>query len=104
MELRSLAILQDPGVGKTLSMIRIIEEMTTKKRGKVRCLIFAPKTVLPGWKKEFRRYSHISQGIIHVIGGSTGKRVRTLSSNIDKDCIQIINYEENSTIDKFLYN
>ncbi len=103
LELQSLALLQDPGVGKTLSMIRIIEDMTAKKNGRIRCLIFAPKAVLPGWKKEFRSKSDISQSNIYVIGGTTNKRLRVLSENVIKDCIQIINYEALRNDDVFGY-
>jgi len=90
-ELGNLALLQDPGVGKTLSTIKICEDLWAD--GIKKTLIFTPVAVLDGWKKEFLKFSDIDSSLIHVIKGTSEKRLKILNENLFDECVFIINYE-----------
>lgn len=92
-KLDNLALLQDPGVGKTLSMIRIIENLFDKYQRPLRTIIFSPVSVLGNWKAEFERYSSVDRASLYMVVGSRINRSKIIAEAQKSDGIIILNYE-----------
>ena len=91
ISLGSLALLQDPGVGKTLSTIKICECLWGD--GIKKTVVFSPVSTLGNWRKEFLQFADIDSSKVHIVEGLSKKRVDIISKNIMDDCVLILNYE-----------
>lgn len=88
------ALFFDVGTGKTRTMIEILRRKYTRYGGVGRTIIFAPLIVLNNWKKEFAKYSRISQDLIFILDGSQAKRVLQMEKISKLDgAIVVMNYE-----------
>lgn len=88
----SLALLQDPGVGKTLSMIKIIEGLWARE-GVQRTVIFCPLSVVPNWKNEWLKFSNYGASMIYTLDGTLNKRLKTLETIAFSKVALVMNYE-----------
>jgi SNF2 family DNA or RNA helicase len=78
---RSLALFMEPGTGKTLTTIRIIENIYPLEED-FSVLIFAPIATLTNWKREFEKYSHLRCEIIS--GRGIERAAKWLQGNLRK--------------------
>lgn len=88
---KGFALLMEPGTGKTLVAIALINQIFIENDCK-KILIFAPKTVLDVWKEEISTNSSIDSNII-VLSGSVKNRMKILDElKTNKMTIVITNY------------
>jgi SNF2 family DNA or RNA helicase len=93
------ALFFEQGTGKTATAINILRSIYVKKQRILRTLIFAPRIVVPNWKREFGVHSKIPQDQIWSLTGSGKKRWHTVSdegftdSRNPRGRIFITNYE-----------
>jgi SNF2 family DNA or RNA helicase len=90
-----LAVLADMGTGKTKGIIDVLRYDYQKHKRVRKTLILAPLVTLYNWKDEFLKQSSIPAGRIHIMQGSTEKKLKTLSQAIASNPCQIVvgNYE-----------
>jgi SNF2 family DNA or RNA helicase len=82
----SLGLFLEPGLGKTVTALSIIEESP-----KGRTLIIAPKRVAESvWVQECSRWEHLSAMRCCLVMGSEANRLKTLQSDSD---VYVINVE-----------
>lgn len=79
---RDVGLFFDIGVGKTRTAIDIIRHDCAKHQKLQKILIFAPKIVCTNWKREFVKYSKISDRDIVVLTGSGKRRFEQLKKEI----------------------
>lgn len=95
-ETRDLALFMDPGVGKTLTAIKIYQEKCELYGRTLKALVFAPKSVLGSWKNEFGLYTDISPQLVTVLNdASNKKRLSLFLEKIKSGTGQVfvVNYE-----------
>ena len=94
---RDLALLMDPGVGKTRTAIEIIRRRFATA-GRVRkTLILAPIVVCENWKREFAQYSKVDQKDILVLTRAGKVRVNefveAVGPTLSGNKVVITNYQ-----------
>ena len=102
---QDLALLMDPGVGKTRAMIETLRRKYATA-GRIRkTLIFAPIVVCPNWKDEFARYSKVNPKDILVLTKSgkqrTSEFIEAVGEALSGNKIVVTNYQ--ATLMKDLY-
>lgn len=92
---KNLAIFHDVGTGKTITTISILLDKMTEYDRFLKVLIFAPKAVLGGWKKELAQFSSIDQSRVTILNGAGKARIAEFLAKIAKFPAQIfiMNYE-----------
>lgn len=79
---RDLALLMDPGVGKSRTTIEILRRKYAIA-GRIRkTLILSPIVVCDNWKREFAMYSKVRQEDILVLTGTGKQRVASFLSGV----------------------
>jgi SNF2 family DNA or RNA helicase len=105
-ELPHLALFWCPGVGKTLTTIRILADKYNKEKRVMKTLIVAPVIVLDNWKREFALFApKLSQERIFLLHGTKKEKIlQKMLSLQDGNNIVVTNYETllNETIRKQL--
>lgn len=99
--LPDMALLWDPGTGKTGTTINIIRGRYAVNKRLMRTLVFTPLGVLENWKKEFLMHSKIDPKNIVVLNMSGPKRIKAIDAAIFDESthqytipkILLINYE-----------
>jgi SNF2 family DNA or RNA helicase len=91
---RDVALLMDPGVGKSRATIEIIRRKFAEKGRVRRTIILAPKVVCSNWKREFAEYSKINPLDIVILQGTAAKRMDEFKKKCEgQNKIIITNYE-----------
>lgn len=93
---RDLALLHDPGTGKTRTAIEILKLRYNAGKRIQRTLILGPIIVLAQWKRQFEQYSKIPQEKIVVLLGAGKKRLELLESMQKKHpqgFVALLNYD-----------
>jgi len=92
---RNLALFHDVGTGKTITAISIYIDKLSQYDRFLRCVIFAPKAVLGGWKKEFALFSDVDHSRVTVLTGPTKDRLKLFKEKTAHFSSQIfiLNYE-----------
>lgn len=92
---KDVAVLADMGTGKTKGIVEILRRKYAHYKGLKRTLIISPLVTLFNWKNEFAKNSKIPSSKIHVLHGSTEKKLKILEEAIrtGNDGIIIMNYE-----------
>lgn len=93
-----LALLFEPGLGKSRTTIEILRERYNRAKRIGRTVIFAPLSVCQGWKEEFGKFSKIPPDMIQVLTGDGKSRIKRLEQF--PTGIVVTNYEA-VTIAKF---
>jgi SNF2 family DNA or RNA helicase len=75
-----LAILADPGTGKTRSLIEILRAKCNYEHRLLKTLIFCPKVVCTNWKEELSKFSNIKPENVHVLLGKGTDRISKINS------------------------
>lgn len=90
-----IAVLADMGTGKTKGIIDVLRYRYGLAKRIRKTLIISPLVTLYNWKDEFAKQSTIKPDRIHVMEGSTKKKLDTLTKAIKNDPCQIliVNYE-----------
>jgi len=94
--LNNFAFFQDPGLGKTLTVITALRRKFNEQRRILPTLILSPKITLYNWKDEWLKFSKIPEERILVLIGDTKKRMEMITkarSKYGDDIICITNYE-----------
>lgn len=93
---KSLALLMEPGTGKTLVMIRRMEKLV--RLGKIqKILIVAPSAVVPNWVSELKTFWSNEENPIGIVWEGKAKDRNAFPKLIKsqkKTTIVIINYEK----------
>jgi SNF2 family DNA or RNA helicase len=75
-ELPHLALFWCPGVGKTLTTIRIVADKYNKNKRVMKTLIIAPVIVLDNWKREFKLFCpKLPQERIFILHGNKKEKI-----------------------------
>lgn len=94
---RDLALLMDPGVGKTRTTIEILRRRYATAARVRKTLILAPIVVCESWKREFAQYSKVNQEDILVLTRSGKQRVNdfidAVGPSLNGNKIVITNYQ-----------
>lgn len=72
--LENMALLLDPGCGKTRTAITILREKYNTNRRILRTLILGPTAVIQNWKSEIKKFSKIPDSIVFPLTESLVKR------------------------------
>ncbi len=100
-EWRDVALLWEPGTGKSGATINILRGRYASYGKLLRTLILAPPVVLKNWQNEFKMHSKINQKDIIILRGTGQKRIAQLKEALydpqtetyTKSCILLTNYE-----------
>ena len=95
---KGFALFFEPGLGKTFTAIKILEQYARGKGELPRTLVFAPPIVLENWRREFRKFSEFGDEVL-VLSGPGQKRIKMLRDSDRK--IVVTNYE--STLNAELF-
>jgi len=98
---RDVGLLWEMGAGKTGGVINILRTKYAKKGRVMRTLILSPLVTLHNWKDEFKIHSYMDENNIHILAGSSAKKLKKFmdwscnkeTGEIDGDYIYITNYE-----------
>jgi SNF2 family DNA or RNA helicase len=89
---RDMALFWEMGTGKTLAMIKIMEQQVEMYGSIQPTLVLCPSVVVPNWADEITKYSNkLGQPI--PLSGPVKKRIDILRANRGSDRIFITNYE-----------
>ncbi len=77
-DLPGFGLFNEPGTGKSRTVIDILRGKYAAEGRVLRTLIFAPPIVLDNWKNEWRKYSKIPPNQITVLSGTGKKRLELL--------------------------
>lgn len=90
-----VAILADMGTGKTKGLIDGLRFKYQAYRQLKKTIIFSPLVTLYNWQNEWLRHSNIPREKIHVLSGSSDKKLKKLLNAVEHNPNQIIilNYE-----------
>jgi hypothetical protein len=90
----------DPGTGKTLSSILVMETLADKKQGEkpFLSLVLCPKNVRENWKREINKFAVMDHKASVIRGSNRNERIAKViegcvSFNGEKHCTVIMNYE-----------
>lgn len=101
-DLPGFGLFNDPGTGKSRTVIDILRGKYAASGRVLRTLIFAPPIVLDNWAAEWAKYSKIPRSKITVLSGSGKQRLklfdskafeRTEKAECHTDHIFVTNYE-----------
>lgn len=92
IEQPNVAVLADMGTGKTKGVIDCLRYKYAHNKGVMRTLIVSPLVTLFNWKNEFAKHSRIPPHKVHVLHGSTEKKLK-LAEKAQYEGIFITNYE-----------
>ena len=91
IEIRKLGLFLDMGLGKTVTTLTAVKELTYNRFEVRKVLVIAPKKVAEGtWTKEKDKWDHTRMLRVSQVLGSQAKRIRALNTPAD---IYIINRE-----------
>jgi SNF2 family DNA or RNA helicase len=95
MDTPDMAILADMGTGKTKGLIDVLRYRFNLHRRIRRTIIFSPLVTLFNWKNEWAKHSKIAEHKVHVLHGSSEKKLAKFLKEIERDPngIFIVNYE-----------
>lgn len=98
----SFALLFEPGLGKTRTLLEILRERYNENKKIEKTLIVAPGITLQNWRNEILQYTKIPQEKIVVLQGTGIQRIKqfVLQTTDDEDKIIICNYETISVMKK----
>lgn len=82
----------DAGTGKTLSVLRILEEKIKKEGRLLRTLVLTPSVVIETWRREILKYTDIPKTHVITLTGNMGERAFEYNNN-PWPAIFITNYE-----------
>lgn len=90
-----LALFWCPGVGKTLTTIRILADKYNGEKRVMKTLIVAPVIVLDNWKREFAMFApKLSQDRIFLLHGTKKEKIlQEVLSEKDGNNIVVTNFE-----------
>lgn len=90
-----LAIFADMGTGKTGGTINVIRLRYAQYGGLVKTLIVSPLVTLYNWRDEFLKHSNVPASKIHVLRGTTTKKLQAAMKAVEHNPCQIliVNYE-----------
>lgn len=94
--LDSLALLCDPGVGKTRATIEILRGKYNASKRVMRTLIVNPLITCEQWKREFLKYSAMPAERIAVLTGPGPRRIKLFQTMVNRfggNFIAVMNYE-----------
>lgn len=94
--LPNMALFAEMGTGKTGAEINILRKRYAENGRILKTLILGPLVTLFNWKNEFDKHSYVNQNSIHVLHGTTAKKLKTFQKavgGIDPNQIMITNYE-----------
>jgi SNF2 family DNA or RNA helicase len=91
----NVAVLADMGTGKTKGVIDCLRYKYAQATRVRRTLIISPLVTLHNWKDEFMKNSKLLPQRVHVLSGSTEKKLKIIQQAIDRgdDGVFITNYE-----------
>ena len=89
-DLNGYALFFDMGAGKTCTAINILRHKCYNENRLLKTLVLCPPVVRENWRREFLTHSTIPGDKIHVLDGSSKKRLEKFQQN---DGIFITNYE-----------
>lgn len=94
-KLQNMALLADMGTGKSGAAVNILRLKYGENKRIMKTLILSPLVTLYNWKDEFEKHSFIDPSRIHVVHGTTTKKLKIFNKAIDQneDQIIIVNYE-----------
>jgi SNF2 family DNA or RNA helicase len=72
------ALLWQPGAGKSATVVRYLEELTSELGRPIRVLIVCPKSVLGVWPQEFEKHARMPFEVL-TLGGPITERLEILS-------------------------
>lgn len=93
-EIRDLALLFEPGTGKTSTTINIIRHKYIQYGRFLRTLVLCPVVVCENWKREFAAHSKVGHRVV-VLKGSQKKRLQIFETEKDRKpgTIFVTNFE-----------
>lgn len=94
------ALLMDPGVGKTRTLLEIYRDLCNRDRHFYRTLIVTPLITFRNWVNEINRYTKIELYNVGILEGSQKQRCEILAKQFlsgDKR-IAVVNYEALATM------
>lgn len=71
-------LFNDPGTGKTRTVIEILRAKFAERRGLLRTLILCPPIVCDNWRNEWLKYSKVPPEYVTALTGTGKKRLQTL--------------------------
>lgn len=88
-----LALLMEPGVGKTRTIIEILRMHFNRHKKYLKTLIVCPSAVVPNWRNEIIKFSRITTDKIHLLDDSMtlAKRGETYAKG--PPGIYVVNFE-----------
>lgn len=89
---KCLALLFDPGTGKTFTTIAIILEKWNRDGHGSPVLIFCPPVVIENWRREWMRFAGLAENRILPLVGSQKERIKLLEKPFPAS-VFITNYE-----------
>jgi SNF2 family DNA or RNA helicase len=95
-DLPEYAFLFEPGVGKTLTTIKVLRYKYAQAERVLRTLVVAPLITLENWRNEWLKYSKIPRDCLCVLAGNTKDRIALLEKfrkRNNENFIAITNYE-----------
>lgn len=94
-EMNDLAVFADMGTGKTKGIIDVLRYDYAKFKRVRKTLVLSPLVTLYNWKDEFLKQSRIPASRIHIMQGSTDKKLKILREGIASNPCQVVigNYE-----------
>ncbi len=75
------ALLMDPGVGKTATLIHILRGKMNDERRILRTLIFGPPIILKNWADEWKMHSRLDPAKVVLLTGSQDQRIAKFRKN-----------------------
>jgi len=101
-DLKSFALLFEPGLGKTRTLLEILRLRYNEAKRVEKTLIVAPGITLQNWRNEILQYTKIPQEKVVVLQGTGVKRIKQfcLETATDENKIVICNYETISVMKK----
>jgi SNF2 family DNA or RNA helicase len=94
--LNNMALFADMGTGKTGATVNITRARFGEQQRMMKTLILGPLVTLFNWKNEFGIHSYIKPEKIHVLHGTSAKKLKTFTratEGIDQNQIMVTNYE-----------
>lgn len=91
LPLENFAVLSDPGTGKTLVAIKIME-VVKKKLPQIIPVIITPNVTLYNWQSEILENTDFTEDDIYIVEGPRNMREFAVRSAIDKSKILIMGY------------